>query len=70
MEESSLRRRPTSPAAPYVGGKRQLALTIIRRIEQIPHATYAEPFVGMGGVSWERDRCLPTSPRSRNASAR
>lgn len=40
---------PLSGAAPYLGGKRQLADRIIDRIEQIPHECYAEPFIGMGG---------------------
>jgi DNA adenine methylase len=43
-----------SPVAPYVGGKRQLAATIIDRISKVPHTTYAEPFVGMGGVFLRR----------------
>jgi DNA adenine methylase len=42
------------PAAPYFGGKRLLANRLITRIEQIPHTTYAEPFVGMGGVFLRR----------------
>lgn len=41
-------------AAPYIGGKRKLAKRIIERIEAIPHATYAEGFVGMGGVFLRR----------------
>src|SRR4051794_24799199 len=40
---------PVRPAAGYIGGKKQLARRIIERIETIPHDTYAEPFVGMGG---------------------
>jgi len=55
---------PTQPAAPYIGGKRNLAKRIVSRINDTPHTLYAEPFVGMGGV-------LPTpSPvvtRSRTA---
>ena len=47
---------PVKPAAGYIGGKKQLAQTIIRCIEQIPHETYAEPFVGMGGVFLRRRR--------------
>lgn len=43
------------PAAGYVGGKKQLAKSIVERIERIPHATYAEPFVGMGGVFFRRN---------------
>lgn len=42
------------PVAPYVGGKRNLADRLIKRIERIPHLTYAEPFVGMGGVFLRR----------------
>jgi DNA adenine methylase len=45
---------PVRPAAGYIGGKKQLARTIIERIEKIPHETYAEPFVGMGGVFFRR----------------
>jgi len=37
----------TTPPAPYVGGKRLLAKTLIERINQIEHTGYAEPFVGM-----------------------
>lgn len=44
------------PAAGYIGGKKQLARRIIERIEAIPHDTYAEPFVGMGGVFLRRTR--------------
>ena len=36
--------------APYVGGKRLLAKTIVPFLQNIPHKLYAEPFVGMGGV--------------------
>lgn len=43
-----------SPAAPWVGGKIRLAKTIIPMIEAIPHVTYAEPFVGMGGIFLRR----------------
>jgi DNA adenine methylase len=45
---------PVRPAAAYIGGKKRLADRIARAIEQIPHATYAEPFVGMGGVFLRR----------------
>ncbi|GAB5502774.1 MAG: DNA adenine methylase [Pyruvatibacter sp.] len=45
---------PTQTPAPYLGGKRKLARRVIERIEQVPHATYAEPFVGMGGVFFRR----------------
>lgn len=45
---------PVSPAAPYIGGKRVLSKTIIRKINAIPHDGYAEPFVGMGGIFLRR----------------
>jgi DNA adenine methylase len=45
---------PVLPAAPYIGGKRNLAQRLIERIERIPHGCYAEPFVGMGGVFFRR----------------
>lgn len=45
---------PTRPVAGYIGGKRRLAARIIERIEAIPHRTYAEPFVGMGGIFFRR----------------
>ncbi|MDF1627051.1 MAG: DNA adenine methylase [Parvibaculaceae bacterium] len=41
-------------AAPYLGGKRRLAKRICERIGSIPHETYAEVFVGMGGVFFRR----------------
>lgn len=45
---------PVSPVAPWLGGKRNLAKRICARIAAIPHTTYAEPFVGMGGVFLRR----------------
>lgn len=45
---------PVRPAAAYIGGKKRLAEQISRRIEMIPHSTYAEPFIGMGGVFFRR----------------
>lgn len=45
---------PVRPASAYQGGKSQLAKTIIMRIDTVPHTTYAEPFVGMGGVFFRR----------------
>ncbi|MFN3523947.1 MAG: DNA adenine methylase [Phenylobacterium sp.] len=45
---------PARPAAPYIGGKRFLARRLVERIERGPHRTYAEPFVGMGGVFLRR----------------
>lgn len=43
------------PLAPYIGGKRNLARRLVRRINAIEHGTYAEVFVGMGGVFFRRD---------------
>ncbi len=45
---------PVQPVAPYVGGKRNLAKIIVPLIDSIPHDTYAEAFVGMGGVFLRR----------------
>jgi DNA adenine methylase len=45
---------PIRPAAAYIGGKRRLGEQLARRIEAVPHETYAEPFVGMGGVFFRR----------------
>lgn len=45
---------PARPIAPYVGGKRALSKRIIGLIDATPHETYAEPFVGMGGVFLRR----------------
>ena len=45
---------PVSPAAGYLGGKRNLARRICSVIEQIDHDGYAEPFVGMGGIFFRR----------------
>lgn len=48
-------RTAAKPAAPWVGGKRLLAKTIIARQREIDHSCYVEPFVGMGGVFLRRD---------------
>lgn len=45
---------PVQTPAPYLGGKRMLARRVIARIEAVPHQTYAEPFIGMGGVFFRR----------------
>jgi len=45
---------PAKPLAGYIGGKRNLARRVIDRIARIPHALYAEPFVGMGGIFFRR----------------
>ncbi|WP_306552741.1 DNA adenine methylase [Sphingobium sp. IP1] len=46
---------PVRPVAPYIGGKRNLAKRVITRINDVPHDTYAEVFVGMGGIFLRRD---------------
>lgn len=47
------------PPAPYLGGKRNLAKRLCSIIEQIPHRSYIEPFVGMGGVFLRRPQPAP-----------
>ena len=46
--------RPVAPAAGYIGGKRNLARRIVSLLGSIPHDSYAEPFVGMGGIFLRR----------------
>jgi DNA adenine methylase len=48
--------RPVSPVAPYIGGKRNLARRICGIIDSVSHSSYAEPFVGMGGIFLKRTR--------------
>ena len=47
------------PAAGYIGGKRRLARVICRAIDRIPHHSYCEVFMGMGGVFLRRSRVAP-----------
>jgi len=47
---------PIRPVAPYIGGKKALAKRLNARIAAVSHDTYAEVFVGMGGVFLRRDR--------------
>lgn len=54
--ESTRTVQPVRPAAPWIGGKRNLAKRIAGMIREIPHDTYAEAFVGMGGVFFRRDQ--------------
>ncbi|MDF2618608.1 MAG: methyltransferase [Xanthobacteraceae bacterium] len=55
METDELRRvEPTRPIAAYIGGKLRLAPAIVQRIGEIRHRTYAEPFIGMGGIFLRR----------------
>lgn len=46
--------QPVHPPARYIGGKSRLAARLIEKIASIPHRTYAEGFVGMGGVFLRR----------------
>jgi DNA adenine methylase len=45
---------PIATPAAYIGGKRNLSKRVIAIIETIPHQTYAEAFVGMGGIFLKR----------------
>jgi len=55
MNESTLLpAMPVGTAAPYLGGKRNLARRVVTRLRAIPHTTYVEPFVGMGGIFLQR----------------
>lgn len=59
------------PVAPYIGGKRLLSNVVIERLSTIPHRTYAEPFVGMGGVFLRRPAASPVeviNDRSRDVA--
>lgn len=46
--------KTTKPIAPYLGGKIRLAKRICAIIDADDHKTYAEPFVGMGGIFLRR----------------
>lgn len=62
---------PLAGAAPYQGGKRNLAKAIVERLEAIPHTCYAEPFVGMGGIFFRRRSASPVeviNDRSRDVA--
>jgi DNA adenine methylase len=56
MESHLIDVRPVNPVAPYLGGKRNLAGRICALLREIPHYTYVEPFVGMGGIFLRRER--------------
>ena len=47
---------PAIPVAPYMGGKCNLSKRICTIIDKTPHKTYAEPFVGMGGIFLKRKK--------------
>lgn len=46
----------TRPIAPYLGGKFKLAKRICTIIDADTHTTYAEPFIGMGGIFLRRSK--------------
>ncbi len=54
MQESLIPVSPIRPVAPWLGGKRNLARRICAILDAWPCATYAEAFVGMGGVFLRR----------------
>lgn len=45
---------PVQPLAGWIGGKRLLAPVISERLCLVPHRTFAEPFVGIGGLFFRR----------------
>lgn len=59
MELLSVPVRPVRPVAPYIGGKRNLSGRLCSIIDAIPHRTYVEPFVGMGGIFLKRRQQPP-----------
>lgn len=48
--------QPAAPVAPWLGGKRNLAKRITAILDATSHSTYAEPFVGMGGIFLRRSQ--------------
>jgi DNA adenine methylase len=50
---------PMKPLAAYIGGKRNLSGRLVRMIGATEHSAYVEPFMGMGGVFFRRDRRPP-----------
>lgn len=56
MDLSTIVVKPVVPAAPYIGGKRNLARRLVSIIDATPCTAYAEPFIGMGGVFLRRTR--------------
>lgn len=59
MNSLSVPVQPVKPAAGYIGGKRNLASRLVSIIDRIEHRSYAEPFVGMGGIFLRRRRRVP-----------
>ncbi len=63
--------KPTNPVAPWLVGKRNLAKRITAILDNVPHQTYAEPFVGMGGIFLRRSmrpRCEVINDYGRDVS--
>ncbi|MBP1862126.1 DNA adenine methylase [Rhizobium herbae] len=60
LDHNSIDVPTTQPPAAWIGGKRQLAARLVGMINATPHVSYAEPFVGMGGVFFRRTK----APRS------
>lgn len=44
------------PIAPYLGGKSKLSKIICPIIDNTEHKIYAEPFVGMGGILFRKEK--------------
>ena len=62
---------PVLPVAAWVGGKRNLARRITAILDATPCDTYAEPFVGMGGIFLRRQmrpRAEVINDRSRDVA--
>ena len=59
MESSLSGVLPVNPVAPYLGGKRNLAKRVCGLLATIPHRTYVEPFIGMGGIFLRRSARPP-----------
>jgi DNA adenine methylase len=71
MSVESIQSISVKPVAPYFGGKRLLARTVIDRLSRMDHHTYAEPFIGMGGVFLRRPTTSPVeiiNDRSRDVA--
>lgn len=56
MSKTGFPASPSRPIAPYLGGKRNLAKRLCALIDNHDHRTYAEPFVGMGGIFLRRTK--------------
>jgi hypothetical protein len=57
--------RTPAARAPYISGKRNLARAVIDRLSAIPHEIYVEPFVGIGGCSFEARERSPSGSAGR-----